>query len=87
MKKKLNEAQELVIHVLLDSPDVNPNGDITEEKVGNLLGVCQATVSNAKHRAQNRLREERDKQRIRELERRVAELDGTYDDKGIHRIA
>ena len=47
MKKILNEKQELVAYILHTDKDVNQQGNITQKKIADLLGVSQPTISQA----------------------------------------
>lgn len=69
MKKKMSEKHKIMAYVLKTDVDLNRNNNISQRKIGNVLGVSQSTISRSLKDTKNDLR-------IFELEREISQLKG-----------
>ena len=66
MKNTLNDKQKFLSYVLYTDDEVNPNGDITQQKIAKVFGVSQSTIAQT-------IKEVRYRRRIADLEHELSE--------------
>ncbi len=69
MKKKMGPKHNFIAFILKTDADLNYDNNITQRKIGNVLGVSQSTISRSLKDTKNDLR-------IFELEREISQLKG-----------
>lgn len=69
MKKKMGPKHNFIAFLLKTDAELNYDNNITQRKIGNVLGVSQSTISRSLKDTKNDLR-------IFELEREISQLKG-----------
>lgn len=76
MKKKMSDKHKLIAYVLSTDAELNSQKNITQEEIGNLLGVSQSTIAQSNKETALRLQNSMLRKELSDTKRELRQLKG-----------